>query len=269
MYAITGFYSTCFQSLGLYSIGIVLGFLLVPFVVRKQLTSEQEGIQLDQTYDQLFLSYKFVDEVEEAPDSSLTEEELDGLRDKVLHYEIPYNGQKVILFYDHKKGGFSYYANSGIIYKYLNVAARKYVLDYGCKQIFKEMVPSMKKEEKAVHSSMFVSKAGKTLLEKDMNQYHYLGTFQEFETKNNQTEHKKIDFSEYMKLLATVVAEPVTEKDGPILDPQEMESESETETQDKSEEKEVEPEPETKISKVLDFLRQVSSIPKSQSIKID
>lgn len=243
-----GFYSACFQCFGLYSIGIALGFLLVPFVVRKQLTSEQEGIELDQDYDKLFLSYKFVDEVDEAPPSFLTEEELEGLRDKVLHYEIPYIDQKVIMFYDHKRGGFSYYANHGIIYKYLNVAARKYVLDYGCKQVFKEMVPSMKKEEKAVTSSQFVSKAGKTLLEKDMNAYHYLGSFQDFDKIKNPVEHKKIDFMEYMKQMEMKKTEPVAE---PAPEPLEME-----------------PEPE-KTSRVLDFLRQFSSTPKSQSIKID
>jgi hypothetical protein len=249
-----GFYSACFQSLGLYSIGIVLGFLLVPFVVRKQLTSEQEGIELDQDYDKLFLAYKFVDEVDEAPQSTLTEEELEGLRDKVLHYEIPYIDQKVILFYDHKKGGFAYYANHGIIYKYLNVAARKYVLDYGCKQVFKEMVPSIKKEEKAVTSSQFVVKAGKTLLEKDMNAYYYLGSFQDFDKIKNPVEHKKIDFMEYMKQ----------------MDMKKMESEPAPETLPESapEPLEMEPEPE-KTSRVLDFLRQFSSTPKSQSIKID
>ena len=255
-------------SFGLYSIGIFLGFILVPFVVRKRLLNEEEGKDLDKTYDQLFLSCKFVDEVEEAPESNLTEEELEGLRDKVLHYEIPYIGQKVIMFYDHKKGGFSYYANSGIIYKYLNVAARRYVLDYGCKQIFKEMVPSTKKEEKTMNFGNFVSKAGKTFLEKDMNHYHYLGTFQEFEKK--PVEHKKIDFSEYMKLLAAIAAEPVLEKEitpDPTPDPT-------PDTSPVSEPEEPTPEPEepaqeTKSSRVLDFLRQFSSIPKSQSIKID
>jgi hypothetical protein len=248
-----GFYSACFQCFGLYSIGIVLGFLLVPFVVRKQLTSEQEGIELDQDYDKLFLSYKFVDEVDEAPQSTLTEEELEGLRDKVLHYEIPYIDQKVILFYDHKRGGFAYYANHGIIYKYLNVAARKYVLDYGCKQVFKEMVPSIRKEEKAVTSSQFVAKAGKTFLQKDMNSYHYLGSFQDFDKITSPVEHKKIDFAEYMKQMEMKKTEPTVSE--PVAEPE-------------ANPLETEPEPE-KTSRVLDFLWQFSSIPKSQSIKID
>lgn len=260
MYSIPGLYSFG-VSVGLYSVGLFIGFILAPYVVRKQIVSEKEGMDLDQTYDQLFLAYKFVDELDEAPDSCLTEEELLGLRDKVLHYEIPYVNQKIILFYDHKKGGFSYYANSGIIYKYLNVAARKYVLDYGCKQVFKEMVPSMKKEEKTVTSSQFVPKVGKTFLEKDLNQYHYLGTFQDFDRVKNPVEHKKIDYIAYMKLLEsinsepTIIPEPVKEKESEAL-----ETESEREAHD------VIPE---KGSRILDFLRQFSSTPKSQSIKID
>lgn len=221
---------------GIYSLGLFLGFMLVPFVVRRQTCSEKEGIELDESYDQLFLSYKFVDEVDEAPDSFLTEEQLYGLKDKVLHYEIPYIKQKIILFYDYKKGGFSYYANSGIIYKYLNVAARRYVLDYECKQIFKEMTPSIKKEEKSVKLGPFVSKAGKSTLEKEINQYHYLGTFQDFEKKPK--EFKKIDYTDYMKLMT-----PLSKK--------------------------VESTQEENTSRILDFLRIFSSTPKSQQIKID
>ena len=83
-------------------------------------------------------------------------------------------------------------------------------------------------------------------------------------------EHKKIDFSEYMKLLAAIAAEPVLEKEitpeptpdptpdtSPVSEPEEPTLEPE------------EPAQESKSSRVLDFLRQFSSIPKSQSIKID
>jgi hypothetical protein len=240
-------------------LGLLLGFILTPFVIRTKIIQDEVGIALDKDYDQLFLAYKFVDEVDEAPQSTLTEEELGELSNKVLHYEIPYINQKIILFYDHKKGGFSYYANSGIIYKYLNVAARRYVLDFACKQIFKEMVPSMKKEEKTVTFGNFVPKVGKTLLEKDLNQYHYLGTFQDFERK--PVNHKKIDFSEYMKMLETIVADPVIVlgKESPNS-PKSIQEDNPLESI---------PEPENKIMKVLDFLRQFSSTPKSLSTKTD
>jgi hypothetical protein len=252
-------------SLGIYSVGLLLGFMLTPFILRKQIFTEQEGQDLDHVYDQIFLAYKFVDEVEEAPDSCLTEEELEALRDKVLHYEIPYIHQKIIMFYDHKKGGFSYYANSEIIYKYLNVAARRYVLDYGCKQVFKEMVPSMKKEEKTVSFGNFVPKVGKTLLEKEINHYHYAGTFQDFEKK--PVDHKKIDFVAYMRLLETIASDPVNQAEKESTPEESVPENSNLEKEEPM--MGSEPASESKTSRVLDFLRQFSSIPKSQSTKID
>jgi hypothetical protein len=72
-----------------------------------------------------------------------------------------------------------------------------------------------------------------------------LETFQDFEKK--PADHKKIDFAEYLKLLEAVSVMPI-------------QTEPELETPQ---------EPEPKISRVLDFLRQFSSTPKSQSTKID
>jgi hypothetical protein len=185
---------------GLYIIGLFIGCGLIPFFVflTPSLEDEEEGIELDKKYDKLFLCAKFVDEVEDAPNSSLTEEELNNLRDKVLDYDIPYLGHKVILFYDHSKEAFCYYANSTIIYKYLNVVARRYVLDYGCKQIYKELIPSIKVEEKTVTFGNFVPRVGKTELTKDVNKFIYLGNMHDIPAKVEDV--KKISFSDYMKL---------------------------------------------------------------------
>ncbi len=191
---------TTLFSAGLYLIGIVLGYGLIPLFIAHSPIDEEEGIELDKKYDKLFLSFKFMDEMEDAPDSSLSEEELIQLRDKVLEYEIPFLNYKVILYYDQEKEGFCYYANSTIVYKYLNVAARRYVLDYGCKQVYKEMLPSKRKEEKTVTFGNFVAKVGKTTLEKDMNRFIYLGNLLEYKPKKE--EPNKITFSEYMKLSA-------------------------------------------------------------------
>lgn len=259
-----------FLMTGLYSVGLMIGYLLVPFIVRKIQYTEEEGIDLDQHYDKIFLACKFADEVEEAPQSTLTEEELKELKHKILHYEIPYLNQEVILYYDHEKEAFEYYASSSIIYKYLNVAARRYVLDFGCKQIFKEMAPSLKTEEKTVQFGPFVPKVGKTFLQKEMNRFIYQGNLKGFDVTNKHNnsrnysysenmkvfgeilakpkppEPKKIDFSEYMKMLEKVAREPELEP-APFVPT---------------------PIPETK-STILDFLKHFSSTPKSQSIKTD
>ncbi len=181
----------------LYSMGIAIGFFLIPFFTRKPF-DEQAGIDLDLHFDQLFLCYKFVDEVEEMPSSELTSDELNSLRDKLLTYEIPFLKQTVLMYYDSEKNAFCYYANSNIIYKYLMVVARKYVLEFNCKQIFKEIVPSMKKEEKSVQFSAFVAKPGKVMLEKEMNQFHYAGLIP---TKTRILEKPKtMNYSDYWKM---------------------------------------------------------------------
>lgn len=182
---------------GLYAMGIFIGFMSIPFFVTFKQIDEKEGIEFDEKYNKIFLTFRYMQDVEEAPDSCLTEDELKGLSDKILHYEIPYLNQKVILFYDHEKAAFCYYANSTIIYKYLNVVARKYVLDYECKQIYKEMLPCTLKEEKTVTFGQFVPKVGKTTLEKEMNRFLYLGNLHEY--KPALAETNKITFSEYMK----------------------------------------------------------------------
>jgi hypothetical protein len=182
---------------GLYAVGMLIGFISIPLFVRFKRMDEKEAIDFDEAYNQILLGFKFMEQVEEAPDSSLNEEELKGLKDKMLHYEIPYLKHQVIMFYDAEREAFCYYSNSTIIYKYLNVVARKYVLDYACKQIYKEMLPCTKKEEKTVTFGQFVPKIGKTTLEKDMNRFLYLGNLHDY--KPALPEPNKITFSDYRK----------------------------------------------------------------------
>lgn len=188
-----------FIMFGLYAVGMLIGFISIPLFVRFKRIDEKEAVALDESYNQLFLAFKFMDDVEEAPDSCLSSEELKGLKEKILRYEIPYLLHQVMMFYDHENEAFCYYSNSTIIYKYLNVVARKYVLEYACKQIYKEMLPCTKKEEKTVTFGQFVPKVGKTTLEKDMNRFLYLGNMHDY--KPQVPEPNKITFSEYRKQL--------------------------------------------------------------------
>ncbi len=185
---------------GIYSVGIVIGFFLVPWVMRiRRDENEKEGIEIDQHYDQLLLAFQFMNEVEEAPMSTLTTDELKGLRDKVLHYELPFLRQEVRMYYDDEKKAFCYYSSSDIIYKYLMVVARKYVLDFECKQIFKEMGTTHAKEEKSIRTGMFVATQSKTFLEKEMNHFLYLGTFNDL--KPVMEKPKDLTYSDYLKQL--------------------------------------------------------------------
>jgi len=186
-------------AMGLYSMGMFLAVLFMPFIRNRPL-DEDYGIKLDQMYDQLFAEFTLVDQLEDAPDSSLTEEELLALRDKVIDYEIPYANLKVKMFYDHEKKSFGYHASSSIIHKYLNVAARKYVLEYGCKQIYKDTLPAVKRIESDVMYGPFVSKAAKSFMEKEINLFHYLGN--QYEIEPELKIPKKVSFAEYLRLKA-------------------------------------------------------------------
>ena len=192
---------------GLYSVGAFLAFLLMPFL--RSPVDEDYGIKLDQMYDRLFVEFSLGDELDAAPDSCLTDEELLALRDKVLDYEIPYVHLKLKILYDHEKKSFGYYASSTIIHKYLNVAARKYVLEYGCKQIYKDTTASVQRIETTTTSGPFVSRPNKQFMEKEINQFHYLGNV--YEISKEIKVPKKVSFSEYLRLRADSPCIPGTQ----------------------------------------------------------
>jgi hypothetical protein len=185
--------------ISIYLIGIGLGFLFVPFVIRKN-DNEQEGIELDDLYNKLFISTKFLEEVIEAPESNLTEEELSQLKEKVLTYEIPYLKYNVIMYYDSEFNAFMYYSNADIVYKYLDIVCRKYVLEFNCKQIYK-----FSEETKAVETPTivqrgpFVTKTERILLEKDTNRIIYKGKFDDYNKKETNPP-KEITYQEFLLL---------------------------------------------------------------------
>jgi hypothetical protein len=183
----------------IYLLGLGIGFLLVPFVIRKN-HNEPEGIELDEFYDKLFVCSKFLEEVIEAPASSLTEEELSQLKEKVLTYQIPYVNYKVIMYYDSEFNAFMYYSNSDIVYKYLDIACRKYVLEFNCKQLYKFSEETKVVEKQAMaQRGPFVTKTERVLLEKDTNRIIYKGKLEEYDKKESIIP-KEITFQEFLVL---------------------------------------------------------------------
>lgn len=145
--------------------------------------------------------YLYLDEYEDLEDSNLTEKEIEKLKDVKMTFEVPNN--KVILFY--KDGAFYYYTEKGdIIYKYLNVACRKYVIDNNCKQIFKEgFINKEEKKNEFLQNDYFIKKKiipdTKTEKEKDkiINKMIWLGTIQEQNIKQQDRNIKNITFLEF------------------------------------------------------------------------
>jgi hypothetical protein len=190
-----------FYYVGLYFIGLSVGFLLIPFVIRrKDNENEKEGIELDDFYDKLFICSKFIEEVVEAPSSNLSQEELAQLKDKVLTYEIPYLKYKVIMYYDLESDSFCYYSNMDIIYKYLDIFCRKYVLEFNCKQLYKFSEETKVVEKKNVEQrGPFVSKVERLMLEKETNRFIYKGKLEDYDKKQS-TIPREITFQEFLVL---------------------------------------------------------------------
>ena len=185
---------------GIYLVGLSVGFLLVPFVIRRKKEDEKDGIELDEFYDKLFISTKFLEEVIEAPSSNLSQEELVQLKEKVLTYEIPYLKYKVIMYYDLETDAFCYYSNMDIIYKYLDIFCRKYVLDFNCKQLYKFSEETKVVEKKKVEQcGPFVSKVERLMLEKETHRFIYKGKLEDYNKKESLAP-REITFQEFLVL---------------------------------------------------------------------
>ena len=108
---------------------------------------------------------------------------------------------------------FMYYAKSGSIipYRFLDVVARKFVLDHDCLVLYNKLEEEKKEEEKNKNSVFVVKKQKvtqkKTLVTKTMNKFKYGGQIEEFEQEKKREEMepkeepKRMTFSDYKKMM--------------------------------------------------------------------
>jgi len=90
---------------------------------------------------------KYLKEFKEMPDpcEELSTEKLDSLKNNIVMELTPLGN--VIMYYDADKESFSYYSDSTIPYRYLEVIGRKYVITFQCKQLFLDMAEVLKEAE--------------------------------------------------------------------------------------------------------------------------
>jgi hypothetical protein len=172
-----------FHGLLVYMAGMVLGFFMIPLCLsqKMKLMPEEEAKRIDEYYNNLFIEYKFIQELEEAPMSSLTIEELAALKNEILYYEIPSLHYKVHMFYDSEKNAFCYFSANELPYKYADVVCRHYVLEHKCKQVYLFPEEAIEEEAKAKEETKgpFVAKKEKrNLLQKELNKFIYLGKYE-------------------------------------------------------------------------------------------
>lgn len=147
----------------------------------------------------------FVQELENEPMTTLTDEQLNELQNEAVTINLaPLIDQTVRMYYVHKTDKWVYYANSELIYKYLDVVARHYVLTHKCKQIYVNLDKSITSEIKQViiqgpfHTKKVTSKTN--LLEKKHLHFLYKGNYNNKPEENNVFESDDMDILYFLQL---------------------------------------------------------------------
>jgi len=201
-------------------ITIIFSFIFSGFFVKRLSIfeideEEKKEKEMIQYINKLDFEYKYLDEIELLEDIVLEESYIKELENIKLEFEVPNN--KLIIFY--KDSTFMYYTEFGdIIYKYLNVACRKYVIDNNCLQIYNydkvdnkdnkvdnkdnkvdnkdNKVDNKDNKENKVENNLFVKKKiiKKESIEKKINKTRWLGTFSDMKNENKVNNLSFIDF---------------------------------------------------------------------------
>jgi hypothetical protein len=182
----------------LYMIGIVIGFYLSGYTYKEltlqeledELKKEQKMIE---HMELIHFEHLYKDELEQLPIMDVNTERL---KDKVLQLDVPMN--QVIMFYD--KDSFCYYTKYGdVIYKYLNVVCRKYVIDHNCRILYKEGMEPIAQEPILDMDECFTKKKPKPIREsKRINPLVRLGTIEDYYDSKKIVPKNNISFMDYV-----------------------------------------------------------------------
>ena len=182
----------------LYSVSILFGFYMCALTLPKRVlyNCEEDDIlekEMIENAEKEMIEYLYLDEIDQFNDTS-------GFVDKTNIITFEYLNNKIIMFYDTDKEMFCYYSKSDTIYKYLNVACRKYVLEYKCKHLYHNQDTSkIIKHENVVLNNLFVNKVEHSLLEKKINKFLYCGNLEDYEnSKPPNSEYKDIDILDFI-----------------------------------------------------------------------
>jgi len=186
----------------LYSFSIAFSFLFSGLFIRnltlKELEEDAEEDRLAlKRFDEENFQYKYLDEYEQ-----LEEKDVPDLKDVTTTLEIPFLKVTIIMFYE--EGVFKYYSNTDVIYKYLNVACRKFVIENDAKKLYivgkEDIVPEIKENEiESKSSNLFITKPETVLFETKMNRFIRVGSIHDYNDKNNIKLIKEIDILDFLQ----------------------------------------------------------------------
>ena len=190
----------------LYSMSIFMsfvftGFLIKPLTLRQLEEDEEEDKKAMKRLEEENFEYKYLDEYEQLEEIEITIDKLTELKDKEITLEIPFLKATIIMFYEDDT--FKYYCNTDVMYKYLNVACRKFVIEYNVKKLY---IDGQHEETttNSVHSELFVTKAETTLIERKINHFIRIGSIHDYNDKNKDKNNiklvKEINILDFLQL---------------------------------------------------------------------
>lgn len=184
----------------LYALSILASFIFTGFIIRplslRELREDEEEAKIaEKRMEEESFEYKYLDEYEQLEDRELTENDLLELKDKETTLEIPFLKATIIMFYDES---FKYYSNTDVIYKYLNVACRKFVVEQNVKKLYLDGNLEEVTNE-SVKSELFVTKAETKNLERKINNFIRVGSIYDYKDKHNIKLVKEIDILDFLQ----------------------------------------------------------------------
>ena len=157
--------------------GIAIGYLLCAFIL--------PPIPINDTYDkdekEILFEYEYVEELENLLISNVEESPIDISNVTVL--DMPHLNNTIIMYYDPNRDAFCYYTRGDVIYKYLNVACRKYVVQYNCPSLYREEESHInipEKQNENHEESIFMKKVEKPTFEKNINKFILCGSLDDY-----------------------------------------------------------------------------------------
>ena len=184
-------------SMSIFMSFIFTGFLIKPLTLRQLEEDEEEDKKAMKRLEEENFEYKYLDEYEQLEEIEITVDKLTELKDKEITLEIPFLKATIIMFYEDDT--FKYYCNTDVMYKYLNVACRKFVIEYNVKKLY---IDGQHEETttNSVHSELFVTKAETTLIERKINHFIRIGSIHDYNDKNNIKLVKEINILDFLQL---------------------------------------------------------------------
>jgi hypothetical protein len=211
---------------------MALGAFIASFIVSQTMYSktqfEEKAIEIEEqelSEEEEDPEFEALYSLEDKEIRELDDAEKEALKNKHCSVDTPAGSVLMTFAEPH----FIYYAKSGSIipYRFLDVVARKFVLDFDCLGLYnkleeekkEEVVPAEEKKEgtkkeetKKEENSVFVVKKKKItqkkrLVKKSMNRFKYGGQIADYEKEKERRElepkeaPKKLTFSDYKKMM--------------------------------------------------------------------